>query len=136
MSLQNRLRPWHALMLAVFLAAGGLTLARADAVTTTTGFEAVLYGLLAVVLFQFTVGNVWSYAVEYRNAGGRWTDAPFLAPFVVAAVAGATVLASSGSLGAAAWTAFWGFVVAAAVTAVVVWLAVGYRDAGGSNPLG
>ncbi|WP_313694406.1 hypothetical protein [Halorarum halobium] len=136
MSLQDRVRPWHGLMFAVFLVAAGGFLAREGVLTYGSGVTAVLYGLLALVVFQFTVGNVWAYAVEYRNAGGAWSDAPFLVPFVVAAGSAATVLVATNSLGAAAWTAFWAFVVAAAVVSLVVWLAVGYRDAGDAEPLG
>ena len=121
-------------MLAAFLVGGGAYLVRADGVTLGTVPAAVLYALFAVVLFQFTVGNAWAYAVEYRNAGGRWSDLPFLAPVLVGVLSGATVLVTTNSLGAAVWSAFWGFVVVAPVTAVVVWLLVGYREA--SEPAG
>ncbi|QLG64012.1 hypothetical protein HUG12_07000 [Halorarum salinum] len=123
-------------MLALFLVAGGLSLARAESPTAGAAFTAGLYSLLAVVLFRFTAGNVWRYAVEYRDAGGAWSDLPFLAPFVVAAAVGAAVLLPGGSLGSAAWAAFWGFVVAAGLASAAVWLAVGYRESGRSDPLG
>lgn len=114
-------------MLAVFAVGAGSSLLRTGSVTVEAGFRAVLSGLFAVVVFQFTVGNVWSYAVEYHNAGGRWTDAPFLAPFAVATVTGVALGVRSGNAALAAWTAFWAFVVAAALVAVGVWFFVGYR---------
>ena len=128
MSLQDRFRPWHGLLLFVFLAAAGLSLARAEALTPVAALAATLYGLLALVLFQFTVGNVWAYAVEYRNTGGAWSDLPFLAPVVFGAGWGVYAFSTTSSLGVAAWAAFWGFAVVAAITAVAVWLVVGYRE--------
>lgn len=134
MTLRDRLRPWHALLLATFIVGAAVSLSRADAVTSGSAFVAVLAGLLAVVILQFTVGNVWGYAVEYANAGGSWTDAPFLAPFVVAGFVGvAVVLVNPGGLswpvfGAALWSAFWGFVVAAAVVALLVRFYTGYAE--------
>ncbi|QZP38859.1 hypothetical protein [Halobaculum magnesiiphilum] len=121
--LRDRLRPWHGLMLAVFLAGAGTRL-----MDGARPLFAVLVGLFWLVIFQFTVGNVWGYAVEYRNAGGDWGDAAFVAPFAVAFLAGATLYAVSRNLGAAASAAFWVFVAATAVTAVVVNLLVGYRE--------
>lgn len=129
MALHDRLRPWHALLLAVFLLSAGTALLRDGAVTVATALGAILYALFVVVLFQFTVGNARAYAVEYRNAGGRWSDLPFLAPVLVGVLFGVTVLVTIHSLGAAVWSAFWGFVVVAAVTAVAVWLLVGYHEA-------
>ena len=115
-------------MLVTFLVGTAVSLARADAVTQAAAFRAVLFGLLAVVVFQFTVGNVWGYAVEYANAGGSWTDAPFLAPFAVAAGAIVTVFLAVGRPFSALWTGFWAFVLTAAVVAVVVRFYAGYRD--------
>jgi hypothetical protein len=128
MALRDRLRPWYALMLVVFLAGTAVSLLRADAPTGGVLFRAVLGGLFGLVLFQFTVGNVWGYAVEYYNAGGSWTDLPFLAPFVVAGVAGVGVAIRFDSLGAGAWAAFWVFVLVAAVVAVGAWFVTGYRE--------
>ena len=128
MALRDRLRPWHGVMLAVFAVGTSISLLRAGIVTVETALRAVLSGLLGLVVFQFTVGNVWGYAVEYHNAGGAWTDPPFLAPFVAAGVAGVAV--RTGSAGLGAWVAFWAFVVVAAVVALGAWFVAGYRGAG------
>jgi len=130
MALRDRLRPWHALMVAVFLIGTGVSLLRTGAVTSGALLRAVLSGLFGLVLFQFTVGNVWGYAVEYHNAGGEWTDLPFLAPFVAAATAGVAVGVGTGSAAVGAWTAFWAFVVVAAVVALGAWFVAGYREVG------
>lgn len=95
-----------------------------------TVLAAVTEGLLALVVFRFTVGNVWAYVVEYLNAGGSVTDAPLVLPFVAAGVVGAVAGLVEG-VGAAAWTAFWGFVVAAGVVTVGAWVRTGYREASG-----
>jgi len=129
MALRDRLRPWHGVMLAVFLAGSSISLTRTDTVTTATAMRAVLSGLLGLVVFQFTVGNVWGYAVEYHNTGGEWTDLPFLAPFVAAGVAGAVVAVRTGSAGLSAWVAFWAFVIVAAAVALGTWFLAGYRGA-------
>jgi hypothetical protein len=116
-------------LLVVVLGVGtGVSLVRGDAVTGRTVGRALLAGLVGVVVFQFTVGSVWGYVVEYRNAGGAWTDRPFLAPFVLAGVAGAAAGLARGSVALAAWVAFWAFVIAAATVAVGAWVVVGYRD--------
>lgn len=125
---RDRLRPWHGVMTVVFLAVTAWSL-QGESLTVTSVLIAVIGGLTGLLVFQFTVGNVWAYAVEYRNTGGNWTDLPFVAPFgVAAAAAGATYLYTS-SIAAAGWAAFWTFAVAAAVVALVVWLSVGYREA-------
>jgi hypothetical protein len=95
-------------MLAVFLAGTAWGL-RGRPLEPLPVLTAVVGGLFGLVVFQFTVGNLWAYAVEYHNAGGSWTDPPFVA----------------------AWAAFWTFAVAAGVVAVVVNAAAGYREAGG-----
>lgn len=128
MALQDRLRPWHALMLAVFAVGAGSSLLRTGIVTVGNGFIAVLSGLFAVVIFQFTVGNVWGYAVEYYNAGGDWTDTPFLAPFIVGGIAGIALGIRFESVALGAWVAFWMFTITAALVAVGVWFFVGYRE--------
>lgn len=128
--LRDRLRPWHALMLVVFLVGSAGSLHRADTITAGTTLRAVLSGLFGLVLFQFTVGNGWGYAVEYHDTGGEWTDLPFLIPLVVAAVAGVAVTTQIESVGLGAWGAFWAFVVVAAVVALGVRIAAGYRGAG------
>ncbi|SFR55070.1 hypothetical protein [Halogeometricum limi] len=125
--LQHRLRPWHAVMLAVFLAGAAFSLRDGDYAPFRV-LAAVVAGLFTLVLFQFTVGNLWAYAVEYHNAGGSWTDAPFLAPFAAGGGAGAVTLFYTDSLGAAAWAAFWTFAVVAAVVAGAAWFLAGYRD--------
>jgi len=130
MALRDRLRPWHALMLAVFVVGTAISLLRAGTVTGDTVLRAVLSALFGLVIFQFTVGSVWGYAVEYANAGGQWTDLPFLVPFVVAGIAGVAVGVRSGSVGLGAWVAFWAFVIVAAVVALGAWFAAGYREAG------
>ena len=133
MSLRDRLRPWHGLMALTFLFGLGSSLAQAEQVAVNNVMLAVASGLLAVVVLQFTVGNVWAYAVEYANAGGSWTDAPFLVPFGVATLVAVGVLLVNGGpstasvVWAALWSAFWGFVVAAAVVALVVRFYSGYR---------
>ena len=130
MTLHDHLRPWHALMVLVLLAGAGVSLARADARTLGALLRALLSGLFGLVLFQFTVGNVWGYAVEYYNAGGEWSDLPFLTPFVVAGVAGIAVAIRTESAGLGAWVAFWAFVIVAAVVALGAWFVAGYREAG------
>ena len=133
-SLRDRLRPWHALMLAVFLVGAARSIAASDigvaGIAPPDVLRPVVEGLLYVVVFQFTVGNVWGYAVEYRNAGGRWRDPPFLAPFVVTAVAAIATFVVTRDPWAAAGIAFWTFVLCAAVLAVVVEVFAGYRAAG------
>jgi len=129
MALRDRLRPWHGVMLVVFLVGSSVSLTRADAVTTATVMRAVLSGLLGLLVFQFTVGNIWGYAVEYHNAGGEWSDLPFLVPFVAAGVAGVGVVVRTGSAGLGAWVAFWAFVIVAAVVALGAWFLAGYRGA-------
>lgn len=133
--LHDRLRPWHGLMLAAFFVGAGVSLVESTpdlaAVSLDRAFLAVLSGLFAVVVFQFTVGNVWGYAVEYVNAGGSWTDPPFLAPFALAGVAGVAAGAWTGEVAVGAWAAFWAFVVGSAVVAVGAWVAVGYRESSG-----
>jgi hypothetical protein len=128
LQLRERLRPWHGVMLVVFVVGASLSLQRAGGVTGETVVRAVLSGLLGLVIFQFTVGNVWGYAVEYYNAGGSWTDLPFLTPFAVAGVAGVATAVYTGSVGAGAWVAFWAFVVVAAVVALAAWVAAGYHE--------
>jgi hypothetical protein len=128
MALRDRLRPWHALMVAVLLVGTGVSLWRAGTVTQRTAFRALLSGLFGLVLFQFSVGNVWGYAVEYHNAGGEWTDRPFLTPFVLAGVAGVAAGVLRGSVGLGVWVAFWAFVVVAAAVALGAWVLAGYRE--------
>ena len=127
MSLQDRLRPWHAVMLIVFVLGTGVSLFRAGSYAFADWFEAVVAGLFVLVLFQFTVGNLWGYAVEYRNAGGRWTDSVFLAPFAVATLVAVGVASTTGEVWTGVWVGFWVFVVAAGVVAAATWFAVGYR---------
>jgi hypothetical protein len=131
MSLHERLRPWHGVLLAVFLAGTALMLWRAESLTTRTALSAVLSGLFGTVIFQFTVGNVWGYAVEYHNAGGQWSDWPFLLPFVAAGGSGVAIAVVTDSVAAGAWAAFWAFVVAAGLVAIGAWLVVGYRTGAG-----
>jgi hypothetical protein len=130
MALRDRLRPWHGVMLVVFVAGTGVALLRIGTVTSDSALRAVLAGLFGLVIFQFTIGNVWGYAVEYHNAGGSWTDVPFLTPFVAAGVAGVAAGVYTGSVGVGLWVAFWAFVIVAAGVAVAAWVVAGYREAG------
>ncbi|WP_251329560.1 hypothetical protein [Haloplanus pelagicus] len=127
--LRDRRRPWHGLMVLVLVAGMGVSLSRAGTVTTRTAVGALVSGLFGLVIFQFTVGNVWGYAVEYHNAGGSWTDLPFLTPFGLAGLAGVVAGVWSGRAGLALWVAFWIFVIVAAAVAVGVWVLAGYRNA-------
>jgi hypothetical protein len=116
-------------MVVVLVVGTAIVLLRVERLTTRSVLGAVLSGLFGLFVFQLTVGSVWGYAVEYHNAGGEWTDLPFLTPFVAAGLAGVVVGVRSGSVGVAAWTAFWAFIVVAALVAVVAWIAAGYRGA-------
>jgi nicotinamide riboside transporter PnuC len=132
--LRDRLRPFHAVMAAVLCLGVAASLWRRAGDPATLGYLTVLValteGLLALLLFRFTVGNVWAYVVEYLNAGGSVTDPPVALPFVAAGVVGVGTGLAAG-VGAAAWAAFWAFVVAAGLVTVGVWVRVGYREAGG-----
>ena len=133
MSLQSRLRPWHGLMATVFVLGAGSSLLRADAFTLRSAMLATVTGLFGVVVFQFTVGTAWASAVEYRNAGGRWTDLAFVAPFGVGLVAAAASLSVAprptlAAVASALWAGVVVFAVAMAVTSLVVQILVGYRD--------
>jgi hypothetical protein len=133
--LPDRFRPWYALLVAVFLVGAGVAFVDAGAALSVgSALYATLEGVLWAVAFQFTVGTVWSYAAEYRRAGGDWTDALFAAPVVVAVVAGVAAGWVAGgdwtrTAAVAAWAAFWAFVVAAGLLAVGVRVALGYREA-------
>ena len=132
----DRLRPWYLLDVLAFLFGASSTLWRAAdgfgelaVLTPLAAVTAGASGLFAVVVLRFTVGNLWAYAVEYANAGGQWTDLPFLVP-VGSGLAGLLLTyATTSNLGAAAWAGFWAFVVAAGVVAAAVSLAVGYSEA-------
>lgn len=135
MSLRDRLRPWYGLLALTFLVGFGFSLAEVEQIAVNNAMFAVISGLVAVVVLQFTVGNVWAYAVEYANAGGSWTDTPFVLPFVVAGLVAVTVLlvtagpTTAAVLWAALWSGFWGFVATAAVVALTVRVYTGYREA-------
>ena len=86
----------------------------------------VVSGLLTVVVVRFTVGNLWGYAVEYANAGGRWSDLPFLASVGGGVAAVTATYAVTRSLGAAAWAGFWMLVILAGVVAAS--FAAGYQE--------
>jgi hypothetical protein len=121
-------------MAAVLLLGTGVSLWRRAgdpaALDRLTVLVAVAEGLFALVIFRFTVGNLWAYVVEYLNAGGSVTDPPVLLPFVVAGVVGVVAGLGAG-VGVAAWAAFWAFVVAAGLVTVGAWVQVGYREADG-----
>ncbi|MFB6252520.1 MAG: hypothetical protein ABEI27_12705 [Halobellus sp.] len=90
---------------------------------------ATVSGLLAVFILRVTVGNLWGYAVEYANAGGEWTDLPFLATFGIGAAGAIVAYVATSSLGTAAWAGFWTFAFGAVGVGIVVHLATGYREA-------
>jgi hypothetical protein len=138
--LRGRFRPWYLLDVAAFLFGAGGSLERTlageltrspAAIGAITPFDvvvAVASGLLAVVVLRFTLGNVWAYAVEYANAGGRWSDLAFLLPVCGGVVALAVTYATTSNLWAAAWAGFWIFAGLAAVVAVAASVAAGYAD--------
>jgi hypothetical protein len=135
-AIRDRFRPWHLLDVGAFLLGAGGSIRRTvsgfDEFASLTAFAAVtavVSGLFAVVVLRFTLGNLWGYAVEYVNAGGQWTDLPFLVPVGGGLAAVAVTYAATTSLGAAAWAGFWTFAVAAGVVAVAVSLAAGYSEA-------
>ncbi|ELZ94075.1 hypothetical protein C440_10658 [Haloferax mucosum ATCC BAA-1512] len=132
MSLQNRLRerirPWHAVIFTVFVV-GTVWSLRGEPIESLSVLMAVASGLLGAIVFQFTVGSIWGYVVEYHNAGGRWTDTPLLTPFAVAVAVGAVVYTTlTAELAVAAWGAFWAFAIAAGLVAVVTQFYAGYRS--------
>ncbi len=123
-------------MMLVLLLGTGASLWRRTGDPTAVGplvvLLAVTEGLLALVLFRFTVGNVWAYVVEYLNAGGSAVEAPVLLPLAAAGVVG--VVAGFGEgVATGAWAALWAFVVVAGLVTVGVWARVGYREAGGTE---
>ncbi|WP_396612112.1 hypothetical protein ACH9L7_02170 [Haloferax sp. S1W] len=125
--LRNWFRPWHAVVFAVF-AAGTAWSLRGKPLELSTVLIAVAGGLFGAVVFQFTVGSVWAYIVEYANAGGKWTDGPFLVPFGIGLTTGAVTYVYEASVGAAAWAGFWAFVVSAAALAIIAQFYAGYRE--------
>ena len=134
--LSDRFRPWFLLDVAAFLFGAGSTLRRAAdgfgelaALTPLAAVTAVASGLFAVAVLRFTVGTLWGYAVEYANAGGQWSDLPFLVPVGGGLASVVIAYTTTSDLGAAAWAGFWTFVVAAGVIAVAVSLAAGYGEA-------
>lgn len=151
-SIDDHIRPWHGLMFAAFCLGAGLAARDLDT-TAGLGPEAVflpaMQGLLAVVVFQFTVGNVWSYAVEYRNQGGDWTDHTLLAPFVLAGFGGLAAVAAAltgpgflatgfrdtvvAVLGTFLTGAFWTFVLAVVVVNLAAQVLAGYTNATGGE---
>ncbi|ADQ66535.1 hypothetical protein C499_02222 [Halogeometricum borinquense DSM 11551] len=131
MSLHNRLRnglhSWNTVVFAVFLAGTAISL-HGRPLELLPVLKSIASGVLGAILFQFTVGNVWGYAVEYRNTGGSVTDRRFLAPFVVAIAAGAVTYAYNATLDAAVWTAFWAFTIMMVLLALGIRFADGYRE--------
>jgi hypothetical protein len=136
LGLRDRLRPFHGLVALVFLLGTGASLWRRTGDPTAVGpfvvLLAVTEGLLALVLFRFTVGTVWAYVVEYLNAGGSAAGAPVLLPFAAAGAVGVAAGFGEG-VAAGAWAAFWAFVVVAGLVTVGAWVRVGYREAGGTE---
>lgn len=133
---RDRVRPWYLLdALAFLFGAASLSDVRPAAILrgvlpdTLVLVEAVVSGLLGVIILRLTLGNAWGYAVEYVNAGGSWTDGPLWAPAAAGTVAGVASYAATTNLGAAVWTGFWTFAFAAGAAAVAVSFAAGYRDA-------
>jgi hypothetical protein len=129
-SLRSRLRPFHALLVAVVVCGTAASLWRVrPAFGPVVVLVAVAEGLLGAVVVQFTVGAVWDYLRAYREAGGSLVDAPVAAPAAAGAGTAVGVYATTGRPGSAAWTAFWAFVVVAAVLALAVQVRVGYERA-------
>ncbi|WP_049987215.1 hypothetical protein [Halobellus rufus] len=134
-ALPDRFRPWYLLDVAAFLLGAVGSIQRSvsgfgdlPSLTPVASVGAVVSGLFAVVVLRFTVGNLWAYAVEYANAGGQWSDLPFLAPIGGGLAGVAVTYAVTTSLGAAAWAGFWTFAVVAGVVAVAVSFAAGYEE--------
>lgn len=142
-ALSDRFRPWYLVDTTAFLFGAGGSIRRASpgvdgltglSVIAITGLSlltivtAVVSGLLAVVVARFTLGNLWGYAVEYTNAGGQWSDLPFLVPVGGGFAAVAATYAVTERLATAAWAGFWMFVIVAGVAAVVVSFAAGYQE--------
>ena len=135
---RDRIHPWYLLDALAFLFGAAATPGvsprilrgdtRPDALVLVT---AVVSGLLGVVVLRVTLGNAWAYAVEYVDAGGAWTDGPLWAPAAAGVVAAVASYAATAGLGVAVWTGFWTFAFAAAVAAVVVQFAAGYRQNSG-----
>jgi hypothetical protein len=129
-SVRSRLRPFHALLAAVVVCGTAASLWRVrPAFGPVVVLVAVAQGLLAAIVVQFTVGAVWDYLRAYRDAGGELTEAPVFAPVACAVGTAVGVYATTGRPGSAAWTAFWAFVVVAAVAALAVQVRVGYERA-------
>ena len=135
---RDRLRPWYLLdVLAFLFGAASLSDVQPAAILrgvtpdTLVLVEAVVSGLLGVVVLRFTLGNAWAYAVEYVDAGGSWTDGPLWAPAAAGAVAGVASYAATSNLGAAVWTGFWTFAFVAGAAAVAVSFVTGYRQGSG-----
>lgn len=133
-ALSDRFRPWYLVDTAAFLFGAGESIRRAspavDGLTDLSliaSVAGVVSGLLAVFVVRFTLGNLWGYAVEYANAGGQWSDLPFLVPVGGGFVAVAATYAVTESLAAAAWAGFWMFVIVAGAVAVAVSFAAGYQ---------
>ncbi|WP_435184470.1 hypothetical protein [Halobellus sp. EA9] len=133
--LPDEFRPWYLLDAAAFVLGVGTWLRRstrstADLLALDPLALAVsgVSGLFAVFVLRVTLGNVWGYAAEYANAGGQWSDLPFLATIGSGAAAAVLTYGATTSLGAAAWAAFWTFVVAALV-GVALQFAAGYGAA-------
>jgi len=135
--IRDRVRPWYLLDVIAFLFGASLSGIRPAAILrgvppdTLVLVEAVVSGLLGVVVLRFTLGNAWAYAVEYVTAGGSWTDGPLWAPAAAGTVAAVASYAVTTSVGAAVWTGFWVFAFAAGVAAVAVSFMTGYRRGAG-----
>ncbi|WP_336025021.1 hypothetical protein [Halobellus salinisoli] len=134
-ALRDRFRPWYLLDIAAFLFGAVGSIQRSvsgfgdlPSLTPFAAVSAIIAGLLAVVVLRFTVGNLWGYAVEYANAGGQWSDLPFLVPVGGGVAAVVLTYAVTTSLGAAAWAGFWTFAVVAGAVAIAVSFAAGYRE--------
>lgn len=135
---RDRLRPWYLLDVVAFLF-GVASLSDVQPAAILRGVtpdtlvlvEAVVSGLLGVVVLRFTLGNAWVYAVEYVDAGGSWVDGPLWAPAAAGTVAGVASYAATSNLGAAVWTGFWAFAFAAGAAAVAVSFVTGYRQGSG-----
>jgi len=146
-ALQDRLRPWHGVLFITFCLGAGLSVRSMDfgAVGVTGLVFAGLGGLMAVFGVHVTLGTVWGYVDEHRQAGGDLTEPTFLAPFGFAAAVGlvvAGVVAASPPLAAGRtellvaqvayaglFGAFCAFVLGMGVVTAVLNLRAGYEDA-------
>jgi len=108
-----------------FLVGAGAVLARGDAVTLSTGLDALVTGLAALVVARFAQRS----AAEYRRRGGPTALLVFLGPLAAGAVAAAAVWVAGATPVSAFWAGFWTLAAAALVAVAATQFAAGYRGA-------